>query len=211
MYPSHLGAGDRVDFVEPPAEGPILGYSHEAVATMLKQRQADNRPIGERINLYGYVMNNPVNNTDPSGLATVCGPRVWLYTGSWCIDEIHWQAAIEAAGRVVTCWWECEVTTHKCVAGKILTTVEVVGGTVAGLAARVPKGPTELLSPNTLFTGPAKSFRLANPDQLKSLLRPILSRGFARSGLAAGARGAVVVTALIEAGISISCGYSCSD
>src|SRR5579871_3594861 len=74
MYPSHLGPGDRVDYVEPPAEGPILGYSHQAVATLLRQRQQDERPIGERINLYGYVSNNPVTLTDPSGLGELPFP-----------------------------------------------------------------------------------------------------------------------------------------
>ena len=72
MYPSHLGAGDRVEFVEPPVEGPILGYSHQAIAALHRQRQQDKRPIGERINLYGYVLNNPVNLTDPSGMKCSC-------------------------------------------------------------------------------------------------------------------------------------------
>ncbi len=69
MYPSHLGPGDRVDFVEPPDDGPILGYSHQVVAMKMRQRHLeDDRPIPERTNLYGYVMNNPVNLVDPTGL-----------------------------------------------------------------------------------------------------------------------------------------------
>jgi hypothetical protein len=56
MYPSHLGPGDRVDFVEPPVDGPILGYSHQAVAS-----------------LYAYAANNPVNRNDPSGLQPQAG------------------------------------------------------------------------------------------------------------------------------------------
>ena len=84
MYPSHLGPGDRVDFVEPPADGPILGYSHRNVAARRRQRREDDRPIGERINLYGYVLNNPINLTDPSGL----GVTAYQCCKAWCDAEM---------------------------------------------------------------------------------------------------------------------------
>jgi hypothetical protein len=74
MYPSHLGPGDRVDFFEPPAEGPILGYSDRAIAALTRRSQFDERATAERINLYGYVMNRPVNFTDPSGMKCSCTP-----------------------------------------------------------------------------------------------------------------------------------------
>ena len=136
MYPSHLGPGDRVDFVEPPADGPILGYSHQAVAAM---RDEWGEPTyDERMNLYGYVRNNPVNMVDPSGLIgygipakpqkprkgpkMVCGFYAWLYAGSgvipnlaFCVPEDVYQAALDAAAGVVQCWWDCEVTIHKSV------------------------------------------------------------------------------------------------
>ncbi|MDR0521506.1 MAG: hypothetical protein LBH00_06600, partial [Planctomycetaceae bacterium] len=63
-------------------------------------------------NLYRYVRNQPIRLTDLYGLKK-CGPRVWLYTGSWCVDDNVWDAAMDAVGRFVNCWGQCEITlTH---------------------------------------------------------------------------------------------------
>jgi RHS repeat-associated protein len=50
------------------------------------------------INIYRYVYNKPNSLLDWSGLKK-CGPTVWVYTGSWCVDDDVWNAAIEAAGQ----------------------------------------------------------------------------------------------------------------
>ncbi|MDO4575232.1 MAG: RHS repeat-associated core domain-containing protein [Planctomycetia bacterium] len=54
---------------------------------------------GSDANLYRYV-GNAVHYTDFSGLRK-CGPRVWVYTGSWCVEDNVWEAAIEAAEQSI--------------------------------------------------------------------------------------------------------------
>jgi hypothetical protein len=100
MYPSHLGPGDRVDFMEPPEEGPILGYSHRAVASR-RRRQKDERPMGERINLYAYGLHNSIIRTDPSGMTvSVCCRATNIPVLGW-LGYLHcWlKTDTEAAGR----------------------------------------------------------------------------------------------------------------
>jgi RHS repeat-associated protein len=58
-------------------------------------------PIGYEANdnnLYRYVLNQSIRLTDLYGLKK-CGPRVWVYTGSWCVEDNVWDAAMDAAGQ----------------------------------------------------------------------------------------------------------------
>ncbi len=105
------------DPVEPPSDGPILGYSHQRVTPLYKQHQEDNLRFAERTNLYGYVVNNPVNLTDPSGLmfgwgyGNFCGfSRKATYPpGSGPRKPID---AVDAACERHDCcqrsWWTCK-------------------------------------------------------------------------------------------------------
>jgi RHS repeat-associated protein len=170
-------------------------------------------PIGYEagdVSLYRYVGNQVIVSIDSNGTEK-CGPRVWVYTGDWCVEDNVWDAAMDAAGKVVSCWWECEVEIHKCVAGQMLTVTETVSGVWSAATARIPKLPHEIYNP---------------ADTNKGLLRDIINRLGGRGtkleriarastrggwGRAAGvAKGTFVVTLIIEAGISAYCGYSCS-
>ena len=67
MHAAHLGPGDLMDFVEPPPDGPIVGYSHKAVAEIMQQRGGfPTEQYADGMNLYApYFV---PNDTDPSGL-----------------------------------------------------------------------------------------------------------------------------------------------
>jgi RHS repeat-associated protein len=61
-------------------------------------------PIGYRggdANLYGYVRGMPTYYMDPWGLEQ-CGFSVWLYAGSWCVEDNVWDAATGEAGDIYT-------------------------------------------------------------------------------------------------------------
>ena len=105
LYPSHLGHGDRVDFVEPRANGPVLGYSHQGVVSMLRRRRKDKRPMGEGTNLYGYALNNPIRYADASGLAVLA---------RFTCEQIR-DFCIEAAEEAwVACYLDLKKTMKEC-------------------------------------------------------------------------------------------------
>jgi RHS repeat-associated protein len=163
-------------------------------------------------NIYRYVNNSPVLLFDPTGLVTVCGPRVLLYTGRWCVDESIWDAAIDAAGEVVICWWQCEIKTHDCVLGKILTTTEVVSGTWSVVTSRKNKLPHEITNPKDPMKGVLRAIIRKIPggrgSKSEKIARALL-RGKWRV-VSIGAKGSFTTAVIAEAVISISCGFDCS-
>jgi RHS repeat-associated protein len=55
---------------------------------------------GSPWNLYEYVHGRPNLHLDPFGLEA-CGLSVWVYTGSWCVEDNVWEAAMDAAGGAI--------------------------------------------------------------------------------------------------------------
>ena len=199
----------------------------------INRRQSED-PIGfvsSESNLYRYAASCPNNSTDPSGLIVprplpvkpkplppganrwVCGIDVWVYTGSWCVPNNVWDAAINAAAGVVTCWWNCEVQTHKSILGCACD--------LAGPAVTVTFTHLQIAKPDDIKT-------LANATgitTLQSLLALRLKEGgydcasgLLRRGAQAvskapwkeGLKSGIAGVAIVELGISIFCAIKCS-
>lgn len=195
--------GMTLDLVGPSPDGVDLEWRHPFSEAAPYRRVASRKPS----HAYAYGANNPVRYVDPSGLKEVCGFYVWLYTGlGWCVDESVWNAAMNAAGEVVTCWWNCEVKTHKTVCGKVLVGTEVISGVVGGIGARIPKAPGEIFIPGdiykSLFRDLVKKFGTREAE--------MIMRAIERSKGVSAAKGTFVAAVLIEAGISINCSWHCS-
>jgi RHS repeat-associated protein len=173
------------------------------------------------INLYEYCGNAPVMRADPRGLSfltfydngrgQLCGYSIWLLTGSWCANPDAVIAATDAHEKYTSCFCQCELTTHKCVAGQILTTVEVVSGPIAALGARVPKSPSFFFygigMPN--YPTPTPGYYDTVAMWLAGWLGANrLGSNFSRL-VAPTARAGVVGAALAEAGISAKCWVDC--
>ncbi|TWU32792.1 tRNA(Glu)-specific nuclease WapA precursor [Novipirellula aureliae] len=173
---------------------------------------------GSEWNLYELVSGEPLTGLDPYGLTQVCGPRVWLYTGSWCAEENVWNAATNAAGRVVSCWWKCEKTVHSRV-------VEYVGGVATSTGAwtlieraeviakteeqlRRSLGPKINLNPNT-----SPLSRCATRNS-KNCLGRVLRRHMRytkNAQIRSACRTGVIGVAITEFAISTYCSFTCSD
>lgn len=213
MY-ADLGPGQTIDLEPPSPNGVDLLVNHEYVAKRFRRPQPSPLSPAERAHLYAYITNNPINRVDPSGLKQVCGFYIWFYTGlGWCVEENVYQAALDAATGVVNCWWDCEVTTHKCVGGKILTTVEVVSGIAAAPGVRITKWPDPIPDPNSPYSSLARWLAARFGQRATGSGATAIGQGakaIGRSPITTIGKAGVVVTLAIEAGISAVCGYKCS-
>ena len=165
---------------------------------------------GNDTNLYRYV-GNMVHYTDSIGLKK-CGPRVWLYTGSWCAENNVWEAAIEAAGNALLCWWKCEAEIHECVAGKLLLVTETISGSWSVITSRIPKRPEEIFNPKDIYKGAVRN--IINKLGFKGSQAERIARAMVRGPwkpVAIVAKGVFATTMVVEAGFSISCGYKCGS
>ncbi len=169
------------------------------------------------LNVYRYVGNSPTIFMDEMGLQQR-GCRVWLYTGSYCVDDDVWNAALEAAGAVLQCWWDCEITTHT-------TTTTYIEGVIASTTSwsifeRLPflRKPSDLLkkSPGNPRPDTSMLSRLAtmlkgpksNSKGIGQVLRNHM-RYTKRAPIRAACRTGVIGLVVTETVISLTCTWNC--
>jgi RHS repeat-associated protein len=177
---------------------------------------SDNDWFGHRVtmmrNLYAYGGNDPVTNVDPNGMwywtnrrGEYCGPYVRLYTGSWCVQPNVWNAAMNAAGQFVNCWWRCQIDTHSTVCGAVLIGTEVFTGTVSVLTSRIPKLPSEIFDPTDPYKGLFRDIaRRLGDERAEQFFRQL-----SRARWTHFAKGTFVAATYVELGISIHCSIQC--
>jgi hypothetical protein len=136
---------------------------------------------------------------------------VWLYTGSWCVDDNVWDAAMEAAGNVINCWWQCEVDIHQCVGGQVVVVTEIISGSWSVITSRIPKTAQEMewaLNPNDKYKGALRDI-LRRVGYTEGNFSRHMTRGAGKIVMVAGKR-IFATTMFFESGVSVYCGYKCS-
>jgi hypothetical protein len=142
-----------------------------------------------------------------------CGPYVKLYTGWWCVDPNVWEAAMEAAGGLVTCWWDCEVSIHKCPCC-VAADATAAFCTVAFTHWEIAKGQVRqgIGSPGNITTlQSALALKLAQMG-CKGAVQQLLRRGAQQVSVrlvCSGCTSAVAGIGAVEMTISAYCGWKC--
>jgi len=180
-------------------------------------------PLGYKagdFNLYRYCGNEPLNRVDPNGTwywvngaGEYCGPYVKLYTGWWCVKPNVWEAAMDAAGGVVNCWWDCEVTIHKSVcayAADAAGAATTLTFTHLEYATGVSK---PLAGASQLTTLQSRLALLLAQNGYKGAAQQLLrssAQAVSRAPIGTGITSGIAGVSIVEAGFSIYCGYKCS-
>ena len=177
----------------------------------------------DRERLYLYLAANPLATFDPMGLKKTCGPRVWLYTSYWCIDEEIYERALDAAAGFVLCWWDCEKRVHKGAAAYVADAVGAGIG-VGYTHGKFFKKPRQIRMPGssdktTLQSRNSLSCKAKGHKRLHRLLRRSAREAkggkvgrlrkfrIAKSAVKSGVAG----VAIVEAGVSWYCSLKCDD
>ena len=170
------------------------------------QRWPNRDPLGERggINLYAYVLNNPVNAIDPYGLWSF---YKWLYTGDGNISDEIYDEALDAAADYTDCYSKCMADVNK-------KGLALAAGAVG--ASPIPKPYLGVWpEPNqSMFTGKARLASMAsryvsgNSAVTKALHKEALN--VKAAPLRAAVRGGVAGVCIAETAAAGYCAKKCS-
>jgi uncharacterized protein RhaS with RHS repeats len=163
-------------------------------------------PLGERggINVYAYVLNNPVNAIDPYGLWSF---YKWLYTGDGNISDEIYDEALDAAADYTDCYSKCMADVNK-------KGLALAAGAVG--ASPIPKPYLGVWpEPNqSMFTGKARLASMAsryvsgNSAVTKALHKEALN--VKAAPLRAAVRGGVAGVCIAETAAAGYCAKKCS-
>ena len=172
---------------------------------------------GSEWNLYEHVEGMPLIGLDPSGmtLITQCEDDCARRFPNWY--QSHLFAGCVSGcnnNRTVTCWWDCMVETNKCVTTQICN-IAACTCTVAFTHLEVGKGPVRrgLGTPRDVTTLQSKLALWLRNRPYCGYIHNLARRGAQQVSANIGgscAKSCVAGVAVVEAVVSINCGYQCS-
>ena len=181
-------------------------------------------PIASSANLYEYCGDDPLNRTDPTGKSWltvyddgkghVCGYSIWLLTGSWCADPDVVIAATDAHDKYTTCWWDCEITVHKCVT-TYACEAAAAACTTAFTHLEIAKGQVRqgIGSPGNVTTMQSALALWLAQQGYKGIGQQLLRQGAQQvsgSVVSSGIKSGVAGAAIVETTVAWACAWKCS-